>query len=122
MRSPTMPTTMRMTPMVDSSTPEIESVIANLRMAPMAMRNRLVPIPMQTEYPDYHPSHADAHRRVLDPAGASGLPRHDSPDRSGADRTARGGDRRDGRVPVGRPQAARRERHPRSPVRRGPRR
>src|SRR4051812_30617505 len=103
------PTTMRMTPTVVRSTPDTESVTANLRMAPTAIRKSEVPSPMPSAVPgpsEYHAGYGrNVERRVRDPAGASRLPGHHPPDRDGARRPARGRDRRHGRIPLGHPQA-----------------
>ena len=60
--------------------------------------------------------------RLRAAGGAQGLPLHDPAARAGADRAARGRDRRDRRVPVGHPPPARRAGRARAAVRRGVRR
>src|SRR3954453_19795362 len=54
---PRMPTTMRITPTVATSTPEMEAVTANLRIAPTAMRKRDVPMPMRPGLPTPRKEH-----------------------------------------------------------------
>ena len=51
-----IPTTMRITPTVASSMPEIVAVTANFRIAPTAMRNIEVPMPMRPSFPTRAPS------------------------------------------------------------------
>ena len=55
--------------------------------------------------------------RILDPPGARRSARHDPPARAGQDRAAGRRDRSHRGVPAGHPQAARRARRPRAPVR-----
>src|SRR5688572_5333225 len=97
------PAIMRMTPTVPRSTPLTASVTAYFRIAPTASRKTPVPIHMDAGVPgvdNYHLRHADrVNRSLRHPAGASGLPRHDQADRTGADPAAGGRDRRDRRVP-----------------------